>query len=99
MSKAKMTSVRSKIRGSGKNSFFKPIRASRVKEIRKKLMMNQQNFWSEVGVTQSGGSRYENGRVMPKPVRAMVRILYAMYKSGEQGQAIMRQLARATSGG
>ena len=28
-----------------------------AREIRKKLGLNQQQFWSRVGVTQSGGSR------------------------------------------
>ena len=28
------------------------------REIRKKLGMNQQEFWGQIGVTQSGGSRY-----------------------------------------
>lgn len=34
--------------------------------------MNQQEFWAVFGVTQSGGSRYENGRAIPKPVRMLV---------------------------
>jgi predicted transcriptional regulator len=40
-----------------------------LREIRQKLDLNQQEFWSKVGVTQSGGSRYESGREMPKAVR------------------------------
>lgn len=46
------------------------------REIRLKLGMNQQEFWSKVGVTQSGGSRYESGREMPKAVRELVRLVY-----------------------
>lgn len=30
------------------------------REIRRKLGLNQQQFWSMLGVTQSGGSRYES---------------------------------------
>ena len=41
-----------------------------TREIRRKLGLNQQQFWSTLGVTQSGGSRYESGRNMPKPVTA-----------------------------
>ena len=37
------------------------------REIRRKLGLNQQQFWSKIGVTQSGGSRYESGRNMPRP--------------------------------
>ena len=40
-----------------------------IRDIRKKLGLNQMDFWSRIGVTQSGGSRYESGRNMPKPVR------------------------------
>ena len=39
---------------------------------RQKLGINQTKFWSRVGVTQSGGSRYESGRKIPKPVMALV---------------------------
>ena len=45
-------------------------------EIRHKLGMNQQQFWSTLGVTQSGGSRYESGRNMPKPVRELLRLVH-----------------------
>ena len=45
-------------------------------EIRRKLRLSQYDFWNKVGVTQSGGSRYENGRNMPKPVRELVRLVH-----------------------
>ena len=44
--------------------------------IRHRLGLNQQEFWSQIGVTQSGGSRYETGRSMPKPVRELLRITH-----------------------
>ena len=46
-----------------------------AREIRRKLGLNQQ-FWSTLGVTQSGGSRYESGRNMPKPVRELLRLVH-----------------------
>lgn len=46
------------------------------REIRRQLGMNQSEFWHRVGVTQSGGSRYESGRNMPKPVRELVRLVH-----------------------
>jgi predicted transcriptional regulator len=46
------------------------------RDIRKRLGLNQADFWSPVGVTQSGGSRYESGRALPKPVRELVRLVY-----------------------
>lgn len=46
------------------------------REIRRKLGLNQQDFWGRIGVTQSGGSRYETGRNMPKPVRELLRLVH-----------------------
>lgn len=46
------------------------------REIRRKLGMNQLKFWAAIGVTQSGGSRYESGRSMPKPVRELLRLVH-----------------------
>ena len=47
-----------------------------VRDIRKKLGMNQTEFWEAVGVTQSVGSRYESGRAIPNAVRELVRIVH-----------------------
>jgi transcriptional regulator with XRE-family HTH domain len=47
-----------------------------VREIRRKLGMNQQQFWSKLGVTQSGGSRYESGRNIPRPVQQLLRLVH-----------------------
>ena len=46
------------------------------REVRQKLGLNQQEFWTKIGVTQSGGSRYESGRTMPKPVRELLRLVH-----------------------
>ena len=56
---------------------MKPFdRITNPRDIRRKLHMNQQEFWSRIGVTQSGGSRYESGRTMPKPVRELLRLVH-----------------------
>lgn len=47
-----------------------------ARAIRRKLGMNQQQFWSKLGVTQSGGSRYESGRNMPRPVQHLLRLVH-----------------------
>lgn len=47
-----------------------------VLELRKSLGLNQTEFWTKIGVTQSGGSRYENDRAMPKPVLLLLEIIY-----------------------
>ncbi len=55
---------------------FAPIRRN-PRKIRESLGLNQQEFWAKVGITQSGGSRYESGnRPMPKPVRELFRLVY-----------------------
>ena len=46
------------------------------REIRLRRNLNQQEFWGQIGVTQSGGSRYESGRNMPKPVRELLRLVH-----------------------
>ena len=46
------------------------------RDFRRKLGLNQQDFWTKIGVTQSGGSRYESGRKMPKPVKELLRLVH-----------------------
>lgn len=52
----------------------KTIEKVDAREIRRKLGLNQQAILPTLGVTQSGGSRYESGRNMPKPVRELLRL-------------------------
>ena len=47
-----------------------------IRDIRKKSGLNQSDFWSAVGVTQSGGSRYESGAKMPVQVNELLRLVY-----------------------
>jgi transcriptional regulator with XRE-family HTH domain len=46
------------------------------RKLRISLGLNQAEFWGRIEVTQSGGSRYENGRPMPRPVRKLLGIVY-----------------------
>ncbi len=48
------------------------------RSLRLQLDMNQQEFWSAIGVTQSGGSRYENDRRIPRPVMELLRLRYQL---------------------
>lgn len=41
---------------------------------RNRLGMNQTDFWARFGITQSGGSRYESGRLMPVPVGLLLAL-------------------------
>lgn len=47
-----------------------------VIKLRKQLELNQRDFWAKLGVTQSGGSRYENGCPMPLPVQKLFDLGY-----------------------
>lgn len=45
--------------------------------LREKSGLNQTDFWDRIGITQSGGSRYETGeRKVPKPVQHLLRLIY-----------------------
>jgi transcriptional regulator with XRE-family HTH domain len=55
---------------------MKSIEELDVRKIRQKLGMNQSDFWAQLGVTQSGGSRYESGRDIPRPVQALLRLVH-----------------------
>ena len=58
---------------------------------RQKLGINQTKFWSRVGVTQSGGSRYESSRKIPKPVQ---RLLVIAYGTEKQSAAVVEALRK-----
>ena len=60
-------------------------------DYRKKLGLNQSAFWSTLGVTQSGGSRYESGRNLPKPVA----LLLTLRESGKITEADLASAALA----
>jgi len=63
-----------------------PITGEAALAMRKKLHVNQSEFWSRVGLGQSAGSRYETGRSIPKATQMLLRLAY-----GTQAQAA-RQL-------
>jgi DNA-binding transcriptional regulator YiaG len=46
------------------------------RQLRRSLGMNQTEFWGRLGVTQSGGCRYEQSRKPPKPVAVLAYIVY-----------------------
>lgn len=52
---------------------------SNLADVRHKSGLNQFDFWRRYGVTQSGGSRYESGRNIPKPLA----ILLWLHQSGK----------------
>ena len=55
---------------------MKPTQKTNPRQVRRNLGLNQEDFWNRIGVTQSGGSRYETGRDMPKPVQQLLRLVH-----------------------
>lgn len=64
------------------------IDGTMARQMRLSARLNQQQFWGRLGVTQSGGSRYESGRAIPKPVRKL--LLAAIERVGTD--ALLRDL-------
>ena len=46
------------------------------KELRAKLGLTQGEFWAPVGVSQSGGSRYEAGRKLPPSISTLLHLVH-----------------------
>jgi len=57
--------------------------------LRRQLGLTQSDFWRQIGITQSGGSRYESGRPMPKTVRTLLGAVYL----GESVSAYQQEAA------
>ena len=60
---------------------------SNIAETRHKEGINQLDFWARYGVTQSGGSRYESGRNIPKPLA----ILLWLHRSGKVTDKVLAE--------
>ena len=56
----------------------KPARPKRINPLalRRELNLSQCAFWHPLGVTQSGGSRYESGRHMLPSVAMLLELVY-----------------------
>lgn len=52
------------------------ITGVQARKERQKRNMNQTEFWTPLGVTQSGASRYESGRAIPKPTQTLLKLAY-----------------------
>ncbi|MBY0239753.1 MAG: hypothetical protein K2X55_10620 [Burkholderiaceae bacterium] len=55
--------------------------AEQLRWLRHHLGENQTHFWSRFGVTQSQGSRYEQGGEIPAPVAILLYLYVRMYVS------------------
>lgn len=65
------------------------------REHRKQLGLNQHQYWSAVGVTQSGGSRYESDRNIPEPVQRLADLIHLPEK---QSSALLGEMRGKESG-
>ncbi len=60
-----------------KNTSDKPtLSPETLKNLRKTRRENQTRFWKRFGVTQSRGSRFEQGMEIPSPVKILIRLYF-----------------------
>ena len=62
-----------------KKSATRTLTGAEARELRRQLGMNQTDFWAKVGVTQSGASRYEAGRNIPRAIQMLLTLAYGDY--------------------
>lgn len=58
--------------------------STEIRATRERLKLSQQAFWSRIGITQSGGSRYESGRRIPKTVQSLIDLVYSPYQDARK---------------
>ena len=56
---------------------IKTISGKQALALRISLGKSQTNFWKRLGISQSGGSRYECGRRIPPTVYLLMQLAYA----------------------
>lgn len=69
----------------------KTIDLSNPLKLREMTGENQATFWRRFGVTQSGGSRYENGSNIPGPLRILLKATVAGFISKEQLEGLAKK--------
>lgn len=52
------------------------IQPEKLRKHRRKARESQDRFWSKFGVTQSRGSRFEQGAEIPMPVAILLRLYF-----------------------
>lgn len=72
------------------------ISGQKAHELRIASGLNQQEFWRAVGVNQSSGCRYEQGKTaMPATVRILVRAVHAARLDLTASLADLKMVAQA----
>lgn len=57
---------------------YKVYDGKELRAMRRNKNYSQQLFWESVGVTQSGGSRYEHGYPMPEATSILIEMAYEL---------------------
>ncbi|HZX26335.1 MAG TPA: XRE family transcriptional regulator [Telluria sp.] len=65
--------------------------ATKIRQVRKDLRENQTRFWRRFGVTQSSGSRFEQGIDIPPPLAILIELYLANKVSDEDLAAVQRE--------
>jgi DNA-binding transcriptional regulator YiaG len=71
------------------------IDSESVRALRRKLNLNQVEFWVRFGITQSGGSRYESGRNIPKPIQILLQLAYGSESKSAEVLAKLRSISQS----
>jgi hypothetical protein len=53
------------------------------------MFLTQAEFWSQISISQSGGSRYERGREMPPQLQYLLQLAYG---SDEEASELLQWL-------
>ena len=77
---------------------LKFISAEAIRDYRHEQGLTQTEFWNRIGVTQSGGSRYESGRAIPRPVQMLLQLTYGSKQDADVLLNRMRDDAGRISG-
>lgn len=73
---------------------LKTYTGAQIREHRKRLGLNQTEFWGALQITQSGGCRYESGRDIPEPVQLLLNLALEPPASSTGILESLRQLLR-----
>lgn len=65
-----------------------------IPAFRRKHRLTQSDFWQQIGVSQSSGSRYEHGREIPLQIRMLLQIVYGTPKQASSMFEWLRAAAR-----
>ncbi|MBS0353716.1 MAG: helix-turn-helix domain-containing protein [Proteobacteria bacterium] len=74
---------------------FGPSDGVLLRAFRERLGINQRTFWGNVFMTQSGGSRYEQGRNMSPWLSLLLRLVYGRDEEAREVLSKLRLNSRA----